>query len=166
VLRHFPAGVHWSCIQVEYATDVVFHRQAEFQPLYEALTHTAIHTVKPDHVATFLGRKLTGAYRDEVGNDFSTRIQGTRIKHAMGWAAIKLSRTIRQIKKVELHQHLDGSIPPRTIWRLMKGHGLSPVPSLREMRRCPVVFLPLAPLEWHGPHLPYGADPLIPARRR
>jgi hypothetical protein len=101
VLRHFPAGVHWSCLQVEYATDVVFHRQAEFQPLYEALTHTAIHAVKPAHVATFLGRKLTGAYRDEVGNDFSTRIQGTRIKHTMGWAAIKLYDKFGLIARVE-----------------------------------------------------------------
>jgi hypothetical protein len=101
VLRHFPAGVHWSCMQVEYATDVVFHRQAEFQPLYEALTLTAIHAVKPNHVATFLGRKLTGAYRDEVGNDFSTRIQGTRIKHAMGWAAIKLYDKFGLIARVE-----------------------------------------------------------------
>jgi adenosine deaminase len=46
-----------------------------------------------------------------------------------------MARTIRQIRKVELHQHLDGSIPPRTIWRLMKPHGLNPVPTLREMRR-------------------------------
>lgn len=46
-----------------------------------------------------------------------------------------MARTIRQIKKVELHQHMDGSIPPRTTWRLMKSHGLNPVPSLREMRR-------------------------------
>jgi len=88
-------------MQVEYATDVVFHRQAEFQPLYDALTHTAIHAVKPDHVATFLGRKLTRAYRDEVGNDFSTRIQGTRIKHAMGWAAIKLYKKFGLIARVE-----------------------------------------------------------------
>lgn len=29
-----------------------------------------------------------------------------------------MARTIRQIRKIELHQHLDGSIPPRTIWRL------------------------------------------------
>jgi adenosine deaminase len=28
-----------------------------------------------------------------------------------------MARTIRQIRKVELHQHVDGSIPPRTIWR-------------------------------------------------
>ena len=77
-----------------------------------------------------------------------------------------MAHTFQQIKKVELHQHLGGSIPLRTIWRLMKGHGLNPVPTLREMRRCPVAFLPLAPLEWHGPHLPYGVDPLIPAGRR
>lgn len=29
-----------------------------------------------------------------------------------------------------------------------------------EMERAPVVFLPLGPLEWHGPHLPYGTDAL------
>jgi len=46
-----------------------------------------------------------------------------------------MARTIRQIRKVELHQHVDGSIPLRTTWRLMKSHGLNPVPSLREMRR-------------------------------
>ncbi|HWT80206.1 MAG TPA: MarR family transcriptional regulator, partial [Candidatus Methylomirabilis sp.] len=101
VLRHFPAGVHWSLMQVEYATDVVFQRQADFQPLYEALTHTAIHAVKPAHVATFLGRKLTGAYQDEVGNDFSTRIEGTRIKHHMGWAALKLYDKFGLIARVE-----------------------------------------------------------------
>jgi hypothetical protein len=101
VLRHFPAGVHWSLMQVEYATDVVFARQADFQPLYEALTHTAIHAVKPAHVATFLGRKLTPAYQDEVGNDFSIRIEGTRIKHSMGWAAIKRSDKFGLIARVE-----------------------------------------------------------------
>lgn len=101
VLRDFPAGVHWSCMQVEYATDVVFRRQADFQPLYEALTHTAIHAVKPDHVATFLGRKLTARYQDELGNDFSTRIQGTRIKHHMGPAALKLYDKFGLIARIE-----------------------------------------------------------------
>jgi len=101
LLRHFPAGVHWSLMQVEYATDVVFHRQADFQPLYDALTHTAIHAVKPAHVATFLGRRLTPAYQDEVGNDSSTRIEGTRIKHHMGWAAIKLYDKFGLLARVE-----------------------------------------------------------------
>jgi len=25
-------------------------------------------------------------------------------------------------------------------------------------RRCPVAYLPLGPLEWHGPHTPMGTD--------
>jgi hypothetical protein len=90
VHHHFRSGYHWSFMQVEYATDVVFRRQAQFQPLYEAIVRTAVHVIKAEHVATFLGRKLTGAYQGELGNDFSTRIQGTRIRHHMGPASIKL----------------------------------------------------------------------------
>ena len=82
--------VYFDFMQVEYATDVVFRSQAEFQPLYEAIVRTAVHVIKAEHVATFLGRKLTNAYQCEVGNDFSTRIQGTRIRHHMGPASIKL----------------------------------------------------------------------------
>lgn len=90
VLHLFQSGYHWSFMQAEYATDVLFHRQADFQPLYDAIVRTAVHSVKADQVATFLGRKLTAAYKNEVGNDFSTRIQGTRIRHQMGAASIKL----------------------------------------------------------------------------
>lgn len=90
VLRHFESRYHWSLLQVEYATDVVFRQQEELRPLYDTLVRTAVHAVKPEHVATFLGRKLHPLYQDEVGNDFHTRIEGTRIKHHMGPAAIKL----------------------------------------------------------------------------
>lgn len=30
-----------------------------------------------------------------------------------------------------------------------------------ERERCSIVYLPVAPLEWHGPAMPYGTDPLI-----
>ncbi|KAA6185050.1 hypothetical protein F2Q65_09970 [Thiohalocapsa marina] len=89
VLHHFRNGVHWSFMQVEYATDVVFRQQARFQPLYEAIVRTAVHVVKAEHVARFLGHKLSGNDQGEVGNDFSTRIQGTRIRHHMGPASLK-----------------------------------------------------------------------------
>ena len=101
VIRHFQSRYHWSLMQVEYATDVVFRRQADFQPLYAALTHTAIHAIKPVHVATFLGRKLSGNYQGEVGNDFHIRIEGTRIKHHMGAVAIKLYDKFGLIGRVE-----------------------------------------------------------------
>lgn len=32
---------------------------------------------------------------------------------------------------------------------------------VEEKKRLPLVFLPVGPLEWHGPHLPLGTDPLI-----
>ena len=99
--RLFRSGYHWSFMQVEYATDVLFHRQADFQPLYEAIVRTAVHSVKAEQVATFLGRKLTAAYQDEIGNDFSTRIQGTRIRHRMGATSIKLYDKFGIMARVE-----------------------------------------------------------------
>lgn len=101
VLRHFQAGYHWSFMQVEYALDIVFRQQADLHPLYEALSRTAIHALKADHVATFLGRKLTEAYTGEIGNRFETRIQGTCIKHHMGPAAIKLYDKFGLLLRIE-----------------------------------------------------------------
>ncbi len=101
VLHHFRAAYHWSFMQVEYATDVVFRRQADFQPLYERIVRAAVHVIRADNVATFLGRKLTRASEGEVGNDFSTRIQGTRIRHHMGPASIKLYDKFALIARVE-----------------------------------------------------------------
>lgn len=48
---------------------------------------------------------------------------------------VRVPDGIRAIPKVELHQHVDGSIPPAALWRLLRRHGLNPVPTLREMRR-------------------------------
>jgi len=37
---------------------------------------------------------------------------------------------------------------------------LRPDEILREKERRPIAYLPVGPLEWHGPHLPVGTDPL------
>lgn len=103
--QRFRAGYHWSFMQVEFATDVLFRQQAQFQPLYEAIIRTAVHAIKADHVATFLGRKLTTAYQGEAGNDFSTRIQGTRIRHQMGPTSIKLYDKAGIMARVECTTH-------------------------------------------------------------
>ena len=66
VVKQFELNYHWSLDQVEFATDIVFQRQSDLQAIYERLTRTAIHTVKPDNIATFLGRKLNGNYQDEM----------------------------------------------------------------------------------------------------
>ena len=97
----FRNPYYWSFMQVEYATDVVFRRQSEFQPLYENIVRCVVQDIKADQIATFLGRKLTANYHDELGNDFSTRIQGTRIRHRMGSTAIKLYDKFGLIARVE-----------------------------------------------------------------
>jgi len=71
------------------------------QVIYDRLTRTAIHTVKPDNIATFLGRKLNGNYQDEMGNRFNTRIEGTRIQHIMGQVSIKMYDKFRLILRIE-----------------------------------------------------------------
>jgi len=38
---------------------------------------------------------------------------------------------------------------------------LRPAEINMEMARCPIGFLPIGPLEYHGPHMPVGTDPLI-----
>jgi hypothetical protein len=79
----------WNLAQVEYATDIVFRRRADLGPVYDSLVRTAVHSVKAAHVATFLGRRLLRTNSEEIGNDFDTRVQGTRIKHRMGPTSIK-----------------------------------------------------------------------------
>jgi hypothetical protein len=101
VIRQFGLSYHWSLDQVEFATDVVFSRQADLQAIYDRLTRAAIHTVKPDNIATFLGRKLNANYQDEMGNRFNTRIEGTRIKHTMGPVSIKMYDKFRLILRIE-----------------------------------------------------------------
>ena len=101
VVKQFGLNYHWSLDQVEFATDIVFQRQSDLQAIYERLTRTAIHTVKPDNIATFLGRKLNGNYQDEMGNRFNTRIEGTRIKHTMGPVSIKMYDKFRLILRIE-----------------------------------------------------------------
>jgi hypothetical protein len=101
VVKQFELNYHWSLDQVEFATDIVFQRQSDLQAIYERLTRTAIHTVKPDNIATFLGRKLNGNYQDEMGNRFNTRIEGTRLKHTMGPVSIKMYDKFRLILRIE-----------------------------------------------------------------
>lgn len=44
--------------------------------------------------------------------------------------------------------------------RTVKFELLRPNEIIEEKRRFPVVYLPIGPLEWHGPHLALGMDPL------
>ena len=88
VLDVIGQSYHWSLMQVEYSTDLVFRSQAMLAPLYEQFARQAVLNVKAEHVATFLGHKITPQLAQEIGSRFATRIEGTCIKHRFGKSAI------------------------------------------------------------------------------
>ncbi len=101
--QHLSLGesYHWSVLQAEYATDIVFKRQQDLKKIYPNLVETAIHIVKPENIATFLGRKLSGQYKGEAGNNYNIRLEGSRIKHSMGPVSIKMYDKHQQILRIE-----------------------------------------------------------------
>jgi len=101
VYKAFNQRYHYSINQVEYATDIVFKNQNELKELYEQLIATAIHTVKPENIATFLGSKLSSLYQGEIGNRYNVRIEGSRIRHQMGKSAIKMYDKMSKILRIE-----------------------------------------------------------------
>jgi hypothetical protein len=101
VLDVFGQTYHWSLMQVEYATDLVFRSAATLGPLYDQLTRQSVLSVKAEQIATFLGRQITSQLAQELGSQFSTRIEGTCIKHHFGSASIKMYDKFGQILRIE-----------------------------------------------------------------
>jgi hypothetical protein len=90
VSEAFGQSYHWSLMQVEYATDLAFRSAATLGPLYEQLVRESVFSVKAEQVASFLGRQITPQLAQEIGSQFSTRIEGTCVKHRFGKSSIKM----------------------------------------------------------------------------
>jgi len=86
----FGQSYHWSLMQVEYATDLAFRSTTTLAPLYDQLIRQSVLSVKAEQVATFLGRHITPQLAQEIGSQFSTRIEGTCVKHRFGKSSIKM----------------------------------------------------------------------------
>ena len=97
----FGHSYHWSLMQLEYATDVVFRSAASLGPLYEQLIRETVVSVKAEQVASFLGRKIAPNLAQEIGSQFSTRIQGTCVKHRFGSASIKMYDKFGTVLRIE-----------------------------------------------------------------
>lgn len=143
VIQTLNVTYHWTILQAEYATDLVFKQPQDLQAFYPHLLETLIHTVKPEDIATFLGQKLHGNYQGEVGSRSNQRWFGRRIKHGMRSAALKLYDKFGLILRIETTvtdvscfkqyrevQHRDGTT--ETKWAPMKKTIYSLAP-LREL---------------------------------
>ena len=130
VLDVFGQSYHWSLMQVEYATDLVFRSTTMLQPLYEQLVRQSVLNVKAEQFATFLGRRIEPQLAQEIGSQYSTRIEGTCIKHRFAKASIKMYDKVRCVLRVETttndvsffkhHRKVEHREGPAT-------HGLAPV---------------------------------------
>jgi hypothetical protein len=101
VHKDFEQVYHWSIMQSEYATDIIFKSKEDLNPIYDGLMKAAIHTVTPDNIATFLGHKLHASFQGEIGNNYNVRIEGKRVKHHMGAISIKMYDKFGFILRIE-----------------------------------------------------------------
>jgi hypothetical protein len=101
VLDVFNQTYHWSLMQVEYSTDLVFRSEAVMKPLYETLSRQAILSVKAEQVATFLGKKITPQLAQELDSRFATRIEGSCIKHRLGKVSVKMYDKFGRVLRLE-----------------------------------------------------------------
>jgi hypothetical protein len=97
----FGQDYHWSIMQAEYSTDLVFKSAQILKPLYEQLAREAVLSVKAEQVATFLGKKVAPQLAAEIGSRLSTRIEGTCIKHRFDSCSIKICDKFARILRIE-----------------------------------------------------------------
>lgn len=106
--RYCPIPTEWdlnwnySISQVEYAMDIIWKKQDELKPVYDNIIKTAMHTVTPENIATFLGKRLTVKFEGEMGSRYNERVLGTRIKHQMGEISVKVYDKFGKVLRIEV----------------------------------------------------------------
>jgi hypothetical protein len=101
VTEVFGQAYHWSLMQVEYSTDLIFRSEATLKSLYESLSRQAVLAVKAEQVASFLGKKITPLLAQELGSRFATRIEGTCIKHRFASTGVKMYDKFSRVLRLE-----------------------------------------------------------------
>lgn len=97
-------GYHWSIMQLEYATDLIFKSKQTLGLLYDGILKNAMHTVTPDDVARFLGRKgVHGKNNQELQSSYKQvlRDEMRRIKHKMGSNSVKIYDKFGIVLRIE-----------------------------------------------------------------
>src|SRR6202035_2701694 len=98
---------------------------------YQQLSRQAILTVKAEHVATFLGHRITAQLAQEIGSQFATRIEGTCVRHRFGKSSIKIYDKFSLVLRLETTTNDVSSTTAR--WNI--GRVRQPAPSPPSERR-------------------------------
>lgn len=108
VKRFCPLPEEWNLefnftiAQVEYALDISFKNKDKLKYLYDNVIKTAMHTITPENIVNFLGKRFSNLFEGELGTRYNKRILGTRIKHQMGEVSLKIYDKFGSILRIEV----------------------------------------------------------------
>jgi hypothetical protein len=100
--KEWNISYQWSLAEVEYSLDIIFKDAATLKPLYDNIIETAMHTITPESIANFLGKRLSLQFEGEAGSRYNKRILGTRIKHQLGDTSVKIYDKFGSILRIEV----------------------------------------------------------------
>ena len=140
IFWNFRANYYWSTLQSEWATDIVFRREALLRRLYPKLVHHAMTTFSSGDILRFLGRRAPakpdcyGNFQGEVMSDLKTRKEGVRVKHWVNGNTIKIydkaftaagsvlrvETTVYQERDFKVYRPKEGDEPDKLGWRPLR----------------------------------------------
>ena len=107
VFEECPVPYYWSVQESEWATDLMCTSRAALAGVYPRLIRHGITTLGSSDVMRFLGYKtwpdgqVRGKFAGQVVTHAKTRPQGTRIKHRVNTAGIKMYDKHASVLRVE-----------------------------------------------------------------
>jgi hypothetical protein len=93
---------HWSIKQVEYSTDIIFRSEERLNILYQQLLNYSIHTVNPEDIMSFLGKRFSGKQSGRIQSSSKRTYMGFRIKHQCGFLSVKMYNKAGNVLRIEL----------------------------------------------------------------
>jgi hypothetical protein len=98
---------YWTAQETEYASDVLFHRQAQLDRLFPRLVHHGMIHLNCTEVMRFLGKRLDGGFKGKVVTDLRARSEGTRLKHWVNLNSIKLYPALNVLRSETTINHAE-----------------------------------------------------------
>ena len=100
--REWGISYQWTLAEVEYSLDLVFKNPEVLKPIFENIIETAMHTITPENIANFLGKRFSLQFEGEAGSRYNKRILGTRVKHQLGDTSVKIYDKFGSILRIEV----------------------------------------------------------------
>ena len=100
--KSFAQGdYHWSLLQVEYATDLVFRSQETLAPLYEQLSRQAVLGVRPNDGHLSRQEDHRRRWRRRSATALPPASKGRCIKHHLGTVQVKMYDKYARVLRIE-----------------------------------------------------------------